>query len=151
MFDKRIKANSASTGICQHDAYIGWAIVSRTEHNVQFAQGRQSPIFSGSGSSTTSRIRASASLGTCTKLAWLRAGVGMITMSSASIFTILQFNTVPLVAWQVMQRRVTGYIAFGATFRVPPILQLSAPGSKNHRRCTSIAGRRPHSAPRDSE
>jgi len=53
--------------------------------------------------------------------------------------------------WQVMQRRLTGYIAFGETFRVRPILQLSAPGSKNHRRCTSIAGRKPHCARRDFE
>jgi hypothetical protein len=40
VFDKGIKANSASAGICQHDAYIGWTIVSRTEHNVEFAQGK---------------------------------------------------------------------------------------------------------------
>ena len=54
-------------------------------------------------------------------------------------------------AWQVMQRRLTRYIASGATVRVRPILQLSAPGSKNHRRRTSIARKRPHPAPRDSE
>src|ERR1700758_1698272 len=40
MLDKGIKANSASTGIGQHDAYIGWTIVPRTEHNVEFAQGK---------------------------------------------------------------------------------------------------------------
>jgi hypothetical protein len=40
---------------------------------------------------------APAKLGTSTKFAWLRAGVGMITMSSVSIFTILQFNTAPLM------------------------------------------------------
>jgi len=39
----------------------------------------------------------SAKLGTWTKLAWLRAGVGMTTMSSVSIFTILQFNAAPLM------------------------------------------------------
>jgi hypothetical protein len=38
--DKRIKANSASTGICQYDAYVGGTIVSRTGHNVEFAQGK---------------------------------------------------------------------------------------------------------------
>src|SRR5580700_10847657 len=27
-------------GIRRHDAYIGWTIVSRTEHNVEFAQGK---------------------------------------------------------------------------------------------------------------
>ena len=40
MFDKRIKANSASTRICQHDAYIGWTIVSSTKYNVEFTQGK---------------------------------------------------------------------------------------------------------------
>jgi hypothetical protein len=39
-FGNRIKTNPASTGICQHDAYIGWIIVSGTEHNVEFAQGK---------------------------------------------------------------------------------------------------------------
>jgi len=42
-------------------------------------------------------MRVPAKLGTSTKLAWLRAGVGMITMSSVNIFTILQFNTAPLM------------------------------------------------------
>ena len=48
-------------------------------------------------SSRTSRMRVPAKLGTCTKLASLRAGAGMIIMSSVSIFTILQFNTAPLM------------------------------------------------------
>jgi hypothetical protein len=49
VFDKRIKANSASTGICQDDAYIGWTIVSGTEHNVEFAQRKTITSIVGSG------------------------------------------------------------------------------------------------------
>jgi hypothetical protein len=42
-------------------------------------------------------MRVSAKFGTGTKLAWLPVGVQMIVMSSVSIFTILQFNTAPLM------------------------------------------------------
>jgi hypothetical protein len=38
VFGKRIKANPAPTRIGQHDGYIGRAIVSRTEYNVEFAE-----------------------------------------------------------------------------------------------------------------
>jgi hypothetical protein len=42
VFGNRIKTNPAYTGICQHDAYIGWTIISCTEHNVECAQGKTS-------------------------------------------------------------------------------------------------------------
>ena len=53
--------------------------------------------------------------------------------------------------WPVMRRHLTGYIAFCAISRVRSILQVSAPGPKNHTHHILIAGKRPRSAQRGSE
>jgi hypothetical protein len=71
-------------------------VVTLTDKDSGSVAHRLSPASSGSGSSKMSRMRISQAWA-CTKLAWLRADVGMITMSSVSIFTILQFNTAPLM------------------------------------------------------
>jgi hypothetical protein len=151
VFDKGIKANSASMGIRRHDAYIGWTIVSRTEHNVEFAQGKTITGIVGIGFvKDVANAR--------TSQAWdvheISVAPGRRRDDHHEQCEYLYNSAIQHSAshgWQVMQRRLTGYIAFGATLRVRPILQLSAPGSKNHRRCTSIAGRKPHCARRDSE
>ena len=141
MFDKRIKANSASTGIGQHDAYIGWTIVCRTEHTVEFAQGKTITSIVGNGFvKDVANAR--------TSQAWAVYEISVAPgrrrddhheLCQCLYNSAIQHSTSH--AWQVMQRRLTGYIAFGATFRVRPIPQLSAPGSKNHRPCISTAGR----------
>jgi hypothetical protein len=82
---------------------------------------------------------------TSTRLASLRAGLGMISLKNVSIFTTGEFRN-GSHARSLMQLRLTGYIVFGATFRVRLILQLRVPEPKNHRKHISIPGRRPHSA-----
>jgi hypothetical protein len=146
---KRIKAQTPTAWICQHDAYVGWTIVSRTEHNVEFAQGRT--ITSIVGIEFVKDV-ANARISQAWDMHEISVAPGRPRDDHHEQCEYLCNSAIQhgaSHAWQVMQRRLTGYIAFGATFRVRPILQLSAPGSKKH--STSIAGRRPHSAPRGSE
>jgi hypothetical protein len=148
---KRIKADMPTAWICQHDAYIGWTIVSRTEHNVEFTQGKTITMIV---EIEFVKDVANARISQAWDVHEISVAPGRPRGDHDEQYEYLCNSAIQHSAphaWQVMQQPLKGCIGFGAILRVRPILQLSAPGSKNHRRRTSIAERRPHSAPQGSE
>ena len=105
-------------------------IVSRTEHNVEFAQGKTITSIVEIG---FVKNVANARISQAWDVQEISVAPGRRRDDHHEPCEYLYNSAIRQSAshaWQVMQRRLTGYIAFGATSRVRSILQLSAPGSK---------------------
>src|SRR4029077_1153694 len=146
---KRIKADTPTAWIRQHDAYIEWTIVSRTEHNVEFAQGKT--IISIVGIEFV-KDAANARISQAWDMDEVSVAPGRPRDDHHEkceylYNSAIQHNRSP--AYPFMQRVRRVCIVSGVTLPTRPILQLSVPESKNHRNI-SIPGRRLGSVPQGS-